>query len=627
MKMKTIVTLVMLTLSSVLFGADLSLAENGKTDYAIILKGEKTPLNELAVQELGTFLRQATGAVFPRKNTDGRKNIFVGTTDDSRFRGLQNDSFVIETQGENLYLYGKGKYGTLYAVYEFLENILGYRWYSAYGDMKIPNFPILKIKPLKITGSYAFPVRGTQTFFYKDKKTAGFYHFRNRQNILLPETGGIGNFMTEFQPKVHTLSSYLNPGIKHKFEHRMNKQLPWIANKNYFTSSPEYFPMNKDGKREPQGQLCFSNADLRRELTENIMEQLRREQARHKTLHGILTVDMNDVVYEKFCWCPGCVALEKKYHSAAGGFFEYLSVFSEKIAKEFPGIKIRTLAYLTTISPPENLKFQNNTVFIFAPIYSNMISPIEHSTNKSTLENLNRWKKTGADIWYWHYPLTYLETSKFLMVPPLANLSRIKDDIRTMKKLGISGTYFEHDSGGILERTNFTELQSWLMLKLFQNPDADISKLIMDFTDFYYGKAAPLMRQYLYDVENENLTLMRNGVSMRYNIVDFPYLTSSNLKNWSDLFDKMEKLVHGEPQHEFHVKLVRLGLDSAVIAKTAELRDWKSAEVKLRSFMQRLDELKDKWGYSYDRNKVTRWMNGLKKLFPKNNVNNRDKNE
>ena len=148
------------------------------------------------------------------------------------------------------------------------------------------------------------------------KKNAGFYHFRNRQNILLPETGEIENFMPELQPKVHTLSAYLNPGIRHKYEHRMAKQLPWIENRNYFTTNPEYFPMNKEGKREPQGQLCFSNMELRHVLNKNITEQLKLELKRVKTTSGILTIDMNDIVYEKFCWCPECIDLEKKYHTS-----------------------------------------------------------------------------------------------------------------------------------------------------------------------------------------------------------------------------------------------------------------------------------------------------------------------
>lgn len=624
MKTNSMFLLFILILPFMLSGKDLLLAKNGKTDYKIILIGEKTQLNQFAVKELITFLNRSTGAFFRESATTGKKNIFVGMENTSEPDRPQNDSFVIETKDGNLYLYGRGKYGTLYAVYEFLENILGIRWFSAYGDIKIPKYQILKMKPVKLSGSYAFPVRGIQTFFYKDKKNAGFYHFRNRQNILLPETGEIENFMPELQPKVHTLSAYLNPGIRHKYEHRMAKQLPWIENRNYFTTNPEYFPMNKEGKREPQGQLCFSNMELRHVLNKNITEQLKLELKRVKTTSGILTIDMNDIVYEKFCWCPECIDLEKKYHSPAGAFFEYLSSFSRLTAKKYPGIKIRTLAYMTTIDPPEKLAFADNMIFIFAPIYSNMIVPLEHPGNKSTLNSLLHWKQKGGDIWYWHYPLTYLETSKFLMVPPLANLNRMVCDIQTMKKLGINGTYFEHDSGGIEERTNFTELQSWLMLKLFQNPNADVSGLITEFTDFYYGKAAPLMRQYLYEVENENLKLAENNGSIRYNTVDFPYLTCKNLENWNNLFNQMEKLVQGQPQHEFHVKLVRLGLDSTIISKNAELGNWKTADAKLIYFIQRLKELKIKWNYSYDMNKVKRWTTELEKLFPQKQSQQQD---
>ena len=47
-----------------------------------------------------------------------------------------------------------------------------------------------------------------------------------------------------------------------------NRQIePGVADKNYFDAHPEWFPMDKKGKRYPHGQLCFSNEQMKKELT------------------------------------------------------------------------------------------------------------------------------------------------------------------------------------------------------------------------------------------------------------------------------------------------------------------------------------------------------------------------
>ncbi len=564
------VLLAMTLCCAALSGAEVILSQDGQSEYVIVLPETASKTDRFAAKELKEHLDAAIGADFRIGEKPGRKNIVLGKAE--AVAGAEDDSsYTVEIGETDILLYGGGKSGTLYAVYEFLEGELGCRWFGAYaGQTLIPKQATLKLQPKKRSGKYSFPVRGTQTFFYKDKKSAAYYHYRNRQNILLPEVDNVENFLPEFNPKVHVLSDYINPGIRHSYEHRMHKQLDWIENRSYFTTNPEYFPMDKDGQRVPQGQLCFSNAELRKELTRLVLINLEREQKRLNTVPGILTLDMNDVVYEKFCWCPDCQKLEKKYQSPAGAYWEYLSDFCRDLKKSNPEVLVRASAYLTTITPPAKLEIPDNLIIIFAPIYSNMIAPLNHPTNKNTMEQLKTWLAKDIRVWYWHYPLTFLEKSPYTVVPPLANIHRIVEDIKEMKKLGVNGTYFEHDSGGITERTNFTELQSWLMLQCFKDCDQDVDGLIKEFTDFQYGKAAPLVRRYLYEVEEENLKMLRENIVVRYNVTDFPYLTPERVKHWQELCSQMEKLVEDQPEHLAHVKLLRRGLDAVAKVKLAE---------------------------------------------------------
>jgi len=57
--------------------------------------------------------------------------------------GLKDQQSLVRTSGDDLVLIGGGLHGTLYAVYSFLENDLGYRWYTAYGDNYTPRHTTL----------------------------------------------------------------------------------------------------------------------------------------------------------------------------------------------------------------------------------------------------------------------------------------------------------------------------------------------------------------------------------------------------------------------------------------------------------------------------------------------------
>ena len=456
-------------------GADenLTLASGGKTNYEIVTAETNNPIDGFAAAELAKFLREVTGAEFktvkassPEAGQDTPR-IFLGRRQDAA-ENLKDQECSVASKGHDLFLYGKGKYGNLYAVYEFLEKQLGCRWYTAYGDARIPKRPELAIKPVNSTVSYAFPVRGlSPSFFYNRRDEASLFLYRNRQNIMFPEMPGVETYKCEFPPTCHSLSCYI-PSTD--FANR-NAALDWLKDKNYFKTNPEFFSLDEAGKRVPNNQLCFSNRELRKELTKNILEQLRREQAKKAGREGMISVDCNDIAYN-LCYCPGCKKLQEQYKSPGGPLFDYLIELCGLMEKEHPDVMVKTLAYQATQTeiPPAAQKLPDNLIVIFAPINSNFLAPFDHPTNSSELKNLQGWSERCKNVWVWYYPNTYKDNKNFFVNPPVGNLDRIAEDVRTFKGLGVSGAYFEHDSGGLHYCANFSELQTWIMLQLFQNP-------------------------------------------------------------------------------------------------------------------------------------------------------------
>ena len=510
--------------------------------------------------------------------------------------------------GESIVIDGSGELGRWNAVHEFLR-ILGVRWLNQYGLEKVPQKNTLTINMDRdgMIGSYPFAIRGSQTFYNKNfsKRDSDFFHARNGQNILLFGTEGIPNEALEYEPSTHTFSCYIHPGtaFEGKFEQqwRYARQLPWIETKNYFELHPEWFPMNEKGERYTHGELCFSNLELRKELTKNALGQLRREIERTGRDDGIVSMTMNDIVYEKFCNCKECLELGRKYGTeSSGAFYEYLCEFCKEVAAKYPKVRVKSFAYMSSLRPPQGLEFPSNLLVIFCPIYSSFIAPLTSEKEQKTLSYLEGWQKAGVDVWYWYYTLPYPD-GKFLFQPPLCNVWRYSADFRKLKDVGIEGVYVEHDSRS-RDRSGFFELQSYLLLQLYRNPDIDAWVAVKEYCDVAYGKASERFMEYMRDVDKGSQEAADAGLRSVLDTVRFPYINKDNMAKWQRMFDAMEVMVEGNEL--FNLRLARLSVDATAI--TLEAETGADVSEKVERLRERIKLLVSQ-GYAFDMARIDKW--------------------
>ena len=114
----------------------LTLAEAEHAQAAIVVGTEPTPAEETAAAELALYLRKITGAgfaVMPEGESPKAKRLLVGPSREARrilggdtVDGLGPEEYIIRTVGEDLLLVGGRPRGSLYAVYSFLEDDLGW---------------------------------------------------------------------------------------------------------------------------------------------------------------------------------------------------------------------------------------------------------------------------------------------------------------------------------------------------------------------------------------------------------------------------------------------------------------------------------------------------------------------
>ena len=144
--------------------AALDLARNGKTNYLIVQGKSATASEAFAVAELRDYLEKASGAPLPvvveSERPCGARAIYVGWTEFAIRHGLDpaklgKEEWVIETVGQDLVLTGGRPVGSLYAVYEFLETLVGCRWLDRDTEI-VPRHVDLAIPTLKVRSKPAF---------------------------------------------------------------------------------------------------------------------------------------------------------------------------------------------------------------------------------------------------------------------------------------------------------------------------------------------------------------------------------------------------------------------------------------------------------------------------------------
>src|SRR5690606_12652108 len=112
-------------------------------------------------EQLQKYLQQVTGAAFPiQPETAVAANapqILIGAGERARvllpaqdWSTLGSDGIVIKTVGNNLVLAGGRPRGTLYAVFQFLEDEVGCRWWTP-TEHTIPTRSTLDVRPQNVT--------------------------------------------------------------------------------------------------------------------------------------------------------------------------------------------------------------------------------------------------------------------------------------------------------------------------------------------------------------------------------------------------------------------------------------------------------------------------------------------
>jgi len=568
----------LLTPLAALHSAGIALSTAGKTEFRIVKPEAASPVDDYAVTKLSEYLKQITGAEFPiveaNKASGGSPCLYVGVSASVKdklgtdpLKELKDQEHVSRSKGGDIFLYGKGVHGNLSAVMEFLENSLGWRWYSVFEKPVLPTAPVVSLKPFERKRGFSFPSRevgliGDANFYYQNGMNMASERWGSRSEASFVPYLRNDKF-------VHSSFAYIPPTPDTVYA----KSFPWMERMDYFATNPEFFSMHANGKRTTVLQLCFSNPALRQELTRNILKHIAIAPG-----NDIITVDAADNP-DAFCYCPDCKALEKKYQCPGGPIYDYLIELCGLMQKQYPGKFVKTLAYRRsqTQKPPTlpaGDRLPENLIISFAPIEDCFFADWHHPDARvqETYGDIQAWGRITSHLWAWLYPNPWGSGE----VLPIGNLRRNINQMRLMHKAGVEGVFTDHR--GANDRSGLSELQSFLIRKLMQDVNCDTDALIREFTDHQYGPAADLVRLYLEELEHGREAMLELPRSVTYTAGPhfedriFPYLTLGNIQRWQRRFDEMETRSAATPEALANVRLLRRELDFASLWKWFKLR-------------------------------------------------------
>lgn len=537
--------------------ADLQIVKNGKSEYSVFVVDAKDEISNLASSELISYLKKSTGVELKR-NESGKKRIVIGLTPELK-KKLGKDLPVhgelrIRTVGNDLYLYGGGKSGNMYAVSAFLEKIVGVRWFTPYQDgTYIPQKKELTVKTMDLREKPGFPTRTMANWFIPVRGREMFYlHHKINNNAMCAKYSDL----RQNYAQCHTLFSYIRPNKQVRIW-----ELKWDSKEEkdrvYFKTNPEYFSMNANGKRVPDMQLCFSNPGLRKEFLRRLELQFKKVGA------GVYSVSAMDWP-GKFCYCDGCQALEKKYQCAGGPLYDFLLEAAE-VAKKYPGVSLSTLAYRkgqSEFPPVMKGKFPDNIVIIFAPVDDDVTKTFAHKNNQESYENLKKWAKLAKHVWVWYY--VYHDSMEGIV-------KRVAEDTRLIRQAGATGSFYEFKSAYTYSGVALDEIAVYVALKLFWDPASDWKKHREDYCRYFFGSAADSIIKWM-DEREEFTGTIRNHLLWSASSIEWGYYkNTANIIREEKLLEQWFAMTANEPFARENIKRLRLAVDKELLKNYAKV--------------------------------------------------------
>ena len=449
-----------------------TLFSGGASNYQIVVPDAATTQENNAASELEYFFRLSTSYSLPIVNESsftGTQYFSIGQTELLDESGIEYDEeelgtsgFKTVTQDYNVYFIGStGGFGSLYAVYNFLEYAVGYEYYAA-DEYSVDTLTKVPFYNMEVTEVPTIQRRHIDTFVIGQNSD-------NARRLRLTGTANNSAYVgvhTELQ--IMPYNKYMD-------------HTDWYSNGGLH--------------------LCYSADGLMDEFVKNIKAKLVEEPTA-----DLVNLGLSD--NNSFCGCNRCSAKISQYgtESAVMILFmnDVITQINEWLEENYPGRKVQflLLAYQKTVDAPvtkgENGEWEpnapemmcvDNLGIYIADAGVDYSQRLDSSRNQPRLDIIQKWATLSKKI----YIYTYATNFSFLMCS-FPNYLAFQDNYTLWANNNVECV--DETGNHNCQSVTFDALRNYLIGNLMWNSKANFNDTVKKFMSAYYKEAGDAMYEY-----------------------------------------------------------------------------------------------------------------------------------
>ena len=433
--------------------------------WDIVVADEAIPSEKYAAEEFQRWFSQATGTQLPLRSTAGETacHVYIGpNAANLNPSTMGEEELCITIEKDRVAIAGGRPRGTLYGVYQFLEDYLGVRFLT-YDHTHVPDASALKIP----CGTHTYiPPFSFRWSFYRENAEHPEFAAKLRVNTVTGEDRLGGN----------TGQSLIN--------HSFHRLVPY---KEYGASHPEYYAL-VDGERDTRThgagpQLCVTNPEVVDIAASAAIKALNDDP-------NAQNISVSQADTDAYCRCDACAQINEHEGSPMGAQLRFVNAVAERTEEVHPDVKIGTLAYWYTRKPPATIRPRHNVQIQLCSIECCTLHPIDDSDcekNRAFCRDVDEWGKISDDIWIWNYNTNFRAYDL-----PFPNLRVIGPNVRYFLHNNAKGVFMQANGNGTTGE--LCDLRNYIIGRLIWNPDLDDKVLCGEFVGLHYkGAAQPIL--------------------------------------------------------------------------------------------------------------------------------------
>ena len=522
---------------------NVDLVKDGASDYVIVTPENETSVSvKFAAEELRQNFYEATSIELETKKdsevtySETAKLLSIGETTFLDAAGvtldkkeLGHDGYVVQTKGNSVFMVGGSGDGTLYAVYGWLKEQLGYEYFAIDEiaiDADITNEKLLDVT-LKEKPDFDYRLTNFGEAWF-DTTVANRTRFNTSSSLWINFDGVVDGVQSSVA--YHTSFNIVSPDL-------------------YMESHSNWF--SPDGT-----QLCLSRdpENLAKVVVERITDALDKEPDKN-----ILTFTQQD--HNTWCTCDKCSESLNKYGTNSATYILFMNRIAEDVTawveEHYPGreVLLAMFAYQQSEEAPvvkkggkyvpvdEKLRLHDNVALFYCPIFAEYYYDFNAEQNANVAETLDKWSVLAKNIFTWIYGANFQ-----VYLAPFNNFNSMQNNYRFLYDRGAKYIFDQHQYNQTAG-TDWYRLKGYLSSNLQWKIDSNQDELIDKFFDNYFKDASPVMRQ-LFDEENTWFAYLAEKYGytgkvsyIESNLVTKEFWPKGLLERWLGLIDEAYKKI------------------------------------------------------------------------------------